>query len=42
MGIPVPLGCGSFKLLLDSEYAEKAADEKKKPLLLGSASPPPR
>ena len=44
MGIPVPLGCGSFKLLLDSEYAEKAADEKKKerPLRLGSASPPPR
>ena len=43
MGIPVPLGCGSFKLLLDSEYAEKAADEKKKerPLLLGAASPPP-
>ena len=38
MGIPVPLGCGSFKLLLDSEYAEKAADEKKKerPLLLGA------
>ena len=43
-GIPVPLGCGSFKLLLDSEYAEKAADEKKKerPLLLGEASPAPR
>ena len=36
MGIPVPLGCGSFKLLLDSEYAEKAADEKKeRPLILG-------
>ena len=43
MGIPVPLGCGSFKLLLDSEYAEKAADEKKeRPLLLGKASPAPR
>ena len=44
MGIPVPLGCGSFKLLLDSEYAEKAANDKKekRPLLLGAASPAPR
>ena len=41
MGIPVPLGCGSFKLLMDGEYAEQAAEEKKRPLILG-ASPTPR
>ena len=42
MGIPVPLGCGSFKLLLDSEYAEKAADDEKKerPLILGKRRSP--
>jgi len=42
MGIPVPLGCGSFKLLMDGEYAEKAAEEKKRPLILGASPTPPR
>jgi DNA-directed RNA polymerase III subunit RPC1 len=38
MGIPIPLGCGSFKLLRDT-YAEKGDDDdapKRRPLIMAS------